>query len=188
MNEKIDFQHIIETKCNKFAGEESSLKKTIWIGLLGLMLVSIVSVWLFVSYARQPSENGFKIVFLETNTVLISDVDVLSYNWTNQEMALTDEASERLIGIGDSLYSFTGFVIIIDEDESYRGVFRSAVMSAIPGPPKISILFPSIVFPSENENPNAMRMFYPGFEPPSDQLEENTRLFQYFEAASKLIY
>ncbi len=164
------------------------MKKSILIGFLGLILASIASVWLFVGYVMQPSEEGFRIVFLQNNTLLISDVDVISYNWTSHEMTITDEASERLAGIGDSLYSFTGFVIKIDEDEIYRGVFRSAIMSAIPGPPRISILFPSIVFPSEDENLNAIRMFYPGFEPPSDQPEENTRLFQYFESAHKLIY
>jgi hypothetical protein len=136
----------------------------------------------------QPSERRFRIIFLENNTLLISDADILLYNWTSQEIRITDIASERLVRFGDSLYSFTGFVIKIDEDEIYRGVFRSAIMSAIPSPPRISILFPSIAFPSENENHNAIRMFYPWFEPPSDQPEENERLFQYFKAARKIIY
>jgi len=85
--------------------------------------------------------------------------------------------------MGDRLYSFTGFLIRIDGEEVYRGVFRSAFMSAISDPPKISILFPS-----EIENHNAIRMFYPGFEPPSDQPEANAKLVEYFEESNKLSY
>ena len=134
------------------------------------------------------SEEVFRLVYLENNTVLISDADIVSYNLTSQEIAITDGASERLTGLGDGLYSFTGFVISIDGEEVYYGVFRSAFMSAIPGPPRISILFPSMLFPSETENHNAIRMFYPVFEPPSDQLEANARFVEYFEEANKLSY
>ena len=86
----------------------------------------------------QQSETGFRLVFVENNDVLISDSDILSYNWTSQEIALSEGSSERLIQMGDSLYSFAaGFVIRIDGEEVYRGVFRSPIMSAIPAPPKI---------------------------------------------------
>jgi len=164
------------------------MKRSIWIGLVLIVLGSISVVWFFREYVTPPSEAGFKIIYLENNDVLISDADILSYNWTSQEIAITDAASERLMGMGDSLYSFTGFVIRIDGEEVYRGVFRSAFMSAIPGPPRISILFPSMLFPSQTENRNAIRMFYPSFEPPSDQPEENAKLSEYFEEANKLSY
>ena len=88
----------------------------------------------------------------------------------------------------NKLYSFTGFLITIDGDEVYRGVFRSAIMSAIPGPPKICILFPSMLLQSGIENHNAIRMFYPRFEPPSDQPEANIKFSKYFEEANKLVY
>jgi hypothetical protein len=53
-------------------------------------------------------------------------------------MAITPEASERLTALGD-LYSFTGFVIKIDGEEIYRGIFREYTMSALPASPRISI-------------------------------------------------
>jgi hypothetical protein len=59
-------------------------------------------------------------------------------------------------------------------------------MSAVPSPPRISALFPSMLFPSQTENRNAIRMFYPGFEPPSDLPEANARIFEYFEDTGKL--
>ena len=121
--------------------------------------------------------------------MLISEPDILSYNWTSQEIAITDAASHRLIERGDSLYSFTnGFVIKIDGEEVYRGVFRMAIHSAIPSPPQISIMFPSMLFPSETENYRALRMFYPFFEPPSDQAEANAKFSQHFETAGKMLY
>jgi len=93
------------------------------------------------------------------------------------------------VDIGDSLYSFdNGFVIRMNGEEVYRGVFRTAIMPAIPSPPRISILFPSMLFPSETENHNAIRMFYPASEPPNDEPEANAKFFQCFEDVDKLTY
>lgn len=146
-------------------------------------------LWIYTIYMMQQSEAGFRLVFLENNDVLISDSDVLSYNWTSQEITLSDGSSERLIQMGDSLYSFTaGFVIRIDGEEVYRGVFRSPIMSAIPAPPKISIMFPNVVFPSSTPDDHAMRMFYPSFQPPNDQPEQNAILAEYFGGANRLTH
>jgi len=165
------------------------MKRWVWTGLVLVILVSISALWLFRGHIAQSPETEFRIVSLENNALIISDADILSYNWTSQEIAITDEASDRLVGMGDSLYSFaSGFVIRINGEEVYRGVFRAAYMSAIPESPRISILFPSMLFPSETENRNAIRMFYPWFDPPSDQPEENARLFDYFEDVNKLSY
>jgi len=165
------------------------MKRSVWLGLCLVVLASFSAFWFLKSNVTPPLEDEFRMVSLENNVLLISDADILSYNWTSQEIAITDVASERLVDIGDSLYSFdNGFVITIDGEEVYRGVFRTAVMSAIPSPPRVSILFPSMLFPSETENHNIIRMFYPGFEPPSDQLEANARFFQYFEDVDKLTY
>ena len=89
--------------------------------------------------------------------------------------------------MGD-LYAWAGFVVKIDGVEVYRGVFRAHTMSAIPAPPSITILFPSVVLPSETENYGAIRMFYPSFQPPGDLPANNARLLQYFDRANKLVY
>jgi hypothetical protein len=165
------------------------MKKTIWIIIALTVLVPISTMWLFRNYANPPAESGFKMISLQNNALLISESDILSYNWTSHEMAISDEASQRLLGYGDSLYSFTGgFVIRIDGEELYRGVFRAIYMSAIPAPPKISILFPAIFYPSSTENPKALIMFYPSGEPQSNQTEANKKLFQYFEKTNKLTF
>ncbi len=156
------------------------------MALIALTLVA--ALWLFRDKVALPSENGFEIVSPQNNTVLLSDDDVLSYNWTSQEMNISNVASERLLAIGDNLYSFNeGFVIRINGTKVYEGIFRAAYMSAIPAPPKISILFPAIFWPSSTENPEGLMMFYPSGEPPSDQPIANAKLLQYFEEANKLI-
>jgi hypothetical protein len=165
---------------------ESRMRRRIWIGLFLVVLTSISALWFFGSYVTQPSEAGFRIYSLQNNALLISDADILSYNWTSQEMTITPEASGRLTETGD-LYSFTGgFVIKIDGEEIYRGIFREYTMSAIPTPPKISILFPSASYPFESVNRGAMRMFFPSFQPPSDQPVNNAEILNYFEKINKL--
>lgn len=166
------------------------MKRGVWIGLALIVLVLVTALYfLESSMVKEPSEEGFRIVASQDNVVLISDVDVLSYNWTSQEMSITDAASQRLLGLGDSLYSFSaGFIIKINGEEIYRGVFRAAYMSAIPAPPKISILFPSLTYPSGVENPKAMMLFYPSGKLPTDQSEANTKLSNYFEKVNKLTY
>ena len=165
------------------------MKTSTYIGALLPVLVQISVAWYFGKDAAQPSQAGFKLVSLEDNAVLVSDPDVLYYNWTSQEIAITDEASQRLLERGDSLYNMTsGFIITINGEEVYRGVFRMAVHSAIPPAPQISILFPSMLFPSETQNYGSMRLFYPFFEPPDDQPEANAKFYQHFENSGKMIY
>jgi len=163
------------------------MRRRILITSALILATLILVVGLFVGSMESPSKEGFTLTFLENNVLLISDADVVSYNVTSQEIAITEIASERLLDIGDKLYNFTGFVIRIDGEEVYGGVFRSAIMSAIPGSPRICVLFPSMGLQSGIENNNAIRMFYPGFEPPSDQSEANAKFNDYFEQANKLI-
>ena len=173
--------------CREF-GIESTMKRRIWVSFLLVVLASLSALWFFGGYMMQPSEAGFRIYSLQNNALLISDADILSYNWNNQEMAITPEASERLTEM-ENLYSYsTEFVIKIDGEEIYRGIFRNASMSAIPESPIICILFPSVLFPSPSENYGAIRMFYPFFQPPSDQPVNNAKIFQYFEKINKLEY
>ena len=165
-------------------------KRNTWAGL-GLVVLVLASALFFLGnyLTKKTSQEGFRLVFVENNALLISDDDILSYNWTSQEMTLTDSASQRLLAFGNDLYRYSeGFIITINGEEVYQGIFRAGYMSAIPAPPKISILFPSLFFPTGVENPKALMMFYPSGKPPGDQTEANQRLSDYFEQRNKLIY
>ena len=163
------------------------MRRRILISATLIFVMLILVLGLFLDSMNSPSKEEFTLIFLENNVLLISDADVVSYNVTSQEIAITEIASERLLGMSDELYSFMGFVIRIDGEVVYQGMFRSAIMSAIPGPPRICVLFPSMFLQSEIENNNAIRMFYPGFEPPSDQSQANAKFIDYFRQANKLI-
>jgi len=167
------------------AHQVNHLKKLIWISLLIIVLIASVSaVWVFRDNLFPSSKEGFSLVVLNDNTVLLSDSDVLSFNVTSQEIALTDVAVPRLKNVGDNLYSFSNVVAFrINGEEIYQGIFRSAEMSAIPELPKISILYPS-----DLQNDHAIRLFYPGFEPPSELSEMNSKFTQYFQDEGKLIH
>jgi hypothetical protein len=164
------------------------MKKLIIVSLLLILLVALTAAWVFRDTWSPPSEVGFRMVSLNDNIVLLSDEDMVTFNVTSQEIALSDEASQRLTQFGDSLYSFTNVVALrVNGEEIYQGVFRSAVMSALPASPKIAILYPAVYFPSDAENDHTIRLFYPSFEAPSDLSEENAKLAQYFAEAGKLI-
>ena len=163
------------------------MRRRILVSAALIFATLILVIGLFLGSIESPLKEGFTLTLIENNVLLISDAEVVSYNVTSQELAITENASERLVGMGDELYSFGGFVIRIDGEEVYQGVFRSAIMSAIPGPPRICVLFPSMFLQSGIERNNAIRMFYPGFEPPSDQIEANAKFRDYFGQATKLI-
>jgi hypothetical protein len=59
-------------------------------------------------------------------------------------------------------------------------------MSAVPEPPTIAILYPSITFPEGTEKPNMIRLFYPSFTPPSSMHAMNTKLAGFFEDTYRL--
>jgi hypothetical protein len=181
----VELSYIMDS--NRVSRGRGVMKRTIWVALLLVLLLSVSTVWFFVGRSTPPSLTGFRITTIGTNVTLISDADILSYNWTSQEMAITPQASARL-NATKGLYNWTGFVITIDGGVAYGGVFRAYTMSAIPAPPAISILFPSVTFPSQSTNYGAMRMFYPGFQPPGDQSASNVKLIQHFQKTNRLTY
>lgn len=167
------------------------MKKQVIFGLLAI-IIAVASVVVYQSTLGSASENkpatGFTMVYLSDNSTLLSDADILSFNSTSQEFTLTQNASLRLQQAGHGLYNFTNTVSIrINVEEIYQGIFRSAVMSAIPQPPTVSILYPSITFPEGTEKGNAMRLFYPSFTPPSDMQAMNAKLVVFFEDTNRLV-
>jgi hypothetical protein len=167
------------------------LKKQIIIGLFAL-IIAVAAVVIYQSTLGSASENkpatGFTMVYLSDNSTLLCDADVLSFNSTSQEFTLTQNASQRLQQVGNSLYNFTNPVSIrVDGEEIYQGIFRSIVMSAVPEPPTVAILYPSVTYPDCTEKENAMRLFYPSFELPSDMQAMNIKLTDFFEETNRLI-
>lgn len=166
------------------------MNKQVIFGLLAIIL-AVAAIVVYQSTLGNAVENkpatGFTVVYLSDNSTLISDADVLSFNSTSQEFTLTQNASQRLQQLGYSLYNFTNTVSVrINGEEIYKGIFRNAAMSAVPQPPTVAILYPSITFPEGTQIDNVMRLFYPSFTPPSDMQTMNTKLVNFFEDTNRL--
>jgi hypothetical protein len=168
------------------------LKKIGWISFLVVICIVAVAAtaWVYKDNLLPSSKerSGLTLTSQIDHSMLLSDVDVVSFNLTSQEIILTEAASQRLIAMTDSLYNFTNvYLLKLNGEEIYQGIFRSVVMSALPAPPKVAILYPSFDFSSNTENDHAIRLFYPSFQPPSDLSEMNEKIAQYFQDAGKLI-
>lgn len=166
------------------------MNKQVIFGLLAIIL-AVAAIVVYQSTLGKAVENkpatGFTVVYLSDNSTLISDADVLSFNSTSQEFTLTQNASQRLQQLGYSLYNFTNTVSVrINGEEIYKIIFRNAAMSAVPQPPTVAILYPSITFPEGTQIDNVMRLFYPSFTPPSDMQTMNTKLVNFFEDTNRL--
>lgn len=166
------------------------MKKQAILSLLAI-IIAVAAVVIYQSTLGSASENkpatGFTMLYLSDNSTLLSDADILSFNSTSQEFTLTQNASQSLQQFGYSLYNFTNPVSIrINSEEIYRGIFRNAAMSAVPQPPTIAILYPSITFPEGTQKDNVMQLFYPSFTPPSEMSALNTKLLDFFGNTSRL--
>lgn len=166
------------------------MKKQIIIGILLVVIVAVSAALIYETGLLSSSpkdKTGFTMVYLSDNYTLLSDSDVLSFNSTSQEILLTDEAAQRLQQTGHSVYNFTNTVSIrINGEEINQGIFRSAAMSAVPQPPIVAILYPSITFPEGTEKDNVMRLFYPSFTPPDSMQGMNTKLADFFKDTNRL--
>jgi hypothetical protein len=123
------------------------LKKQAIAGILLIVVIAVAAVLIYqnslTSTPESTHNDEFAMICLSDNSTLLSDSDVLSFNSTSQEFNLSDAAVQRLQAAGDNLYNFTNPVSIrVNGEEIYRGIFRSAVMSAVPEPPTIAILIP----------------------------------------------
>jgi hypothetical protein len=161
------------------------LKKQVYVGILMVVIVAVAALLVFQSGlldSPHHDNTGFTMVSLNDNSVLLYDSDVLQFNSTSQELLLTDTASQRLQSLGINLYNFSNVVSIrVNGEEIYRGIFRNAAMSAVPQPPTIAILYPSITFPEGTVKNCTIQLFYPSFTPPSDMQAMNTKLTNFFE-------
>lgn len=166
------------------------MKKQVIFGLLAIV-IAVAAVVVYQSTLGHASENkpatGFTMVYLSDNYTLITDTDIVSFNSTSQEFTLTQNASERLQQLGYTLYNFTNTVSIrVNGEEIYRGIFSNAAMSAVPQPPIVAILYPSITFPEGTQIDNVMRLFYPSFTPPDSMSTMNAKLVAFFEDTNRL--
>jgi hypothetical protein len=167
--------------------------KLVWASILAVVGISLAGVagawWVYNENSLVPKQDeGFVLALNDGSVPLLSDADIVSFNLTSQEIAITDNASERLANLGNGLYNFSSvYIFSVNGEEVYQGIFRSVIMSAVPSSPKIAILYPSFDYLTNEENNHAIRLFYPNFEVPGIQTENNAKLVAYFQGAGKVV-
>jgi hypothetical protein len=120
----------------------------------------------------------FCLYKLENNQLIISDVDIISYNKTSHEIRLTIEAVKKIEEIQTDLYG--QFVIKINGNEVYKGTFV---------PPYVSRSYDSteiIIVPIIEDNIIRIQMGYPATEVSGEDPRNNVSLFEHFDKTNKL--
>jgi len=92
-----------------------------------VILLVISGAYLLLSVLR-PSEEGFGIYLLESGELVISDMEIISYNKTSHEIELTDAGVAKIESIEVPMNG-TGFVVKVGGEEVYRGAFWSPISS-----------------------------------------------------------
>ncbi len=96
------------------------LNKELALGVIIPLLIGIAIVgWLFLSH--QPQE-GFGIYLLDSNELVISDEDIVSYNITSHEIKLTAGGAEKIRALKVPVTG-SPFVIKINGKAIYNGSF-----------------------------------------------------------------
>ena len=99
--------------------------KVIFATIVVLLLFTGAYILLFI---MAPSEEGFGIYLLEPDELVISDLEIISYNKTSHNIKLTDAGVEKIESLQVPLNG-AGFVIKVDGEEIYRGAFWSPISS-----------------------------------------------------------
>ena len=89
-------------------------------------------------------------------TPLISNADIVSYNWATQEIELTPEAFQRIVALHVPTTG-TAFVVCVDDSPVYWGAFWTPISSqSFQG---VTISMP---FKSQTNNMIKLELGYPG--------------------------
>ncbi len=150
------------------------------VALSAALLSTLVIIgWLFLNNLSQIPPEGFGIFSLENNELLISDVDIVSYNKSSHEIKLTDEGVEKIKALQVPVRG-KPFVVMLNGREMYNGSFWTPISS---------ISYSGIVIETlVHNNTIKIEMGYPTskfFEnkDPRDQSE----IFGHFQKVGKLV-
>lgn len=94
--------------------------------VLFIIGIAAISAWFVLGNQLQTTKEGFAIYLLDSNELVLSDKDIISYNKTSHEIKLNQDAMARMRAL--DLYG-KPFVIKLGNREIYDGSFSSEVSS-----------------------------------------------------------
>ena len=139
-------------------------------------LVTITASYLFLSFLK-PSDGGFSVYLLGSDELVISDLDIISYNKTSHEMKLTEAGVAKIEGLQAPLNG-TGFVVRIEGEEIYRGAFWSPISSL----PYHGVVIETVV----TDNTVKIEAGYPPSQFQDEDPRDNPKIFDYLARIGKL--
>ena len=132
------------------------------------------------AYSELNARGRFGIYLSETNKLAISDQDIVWYNKTSYDIKLTLEGVEKIKALPVSVFG-APFVVRIDGIEVCNGSFVTPI-SSIPAPPS-EIIIETLV---QNDTIH-IQMGYPPSQFGGQDLRDNPKIFDYFQAIGKLV-
>jgi len=142
-----------------------------------VVLLVITGTYLLLSFMT-PSVDGFGIYLLESGELVISDLEIVSYNKTSHEIKLTDAGVEKIEGLQMPLNG-AGFVIKVEGEEIYCGAFWSPISSL----PYHGVVIEILVI----NNSVKIDAGYPSSQFQGEDPRDNPKVFDYLEKVGKLI-
>lgn len=164
-----------------FLDENMRLSKKSVLGVIVLLLAGIAVVgWLLLG--QQP-QRGFEIYLSESNKLVISDEDIVSYNKTSHKIKLNEQGLRRMKALDLYLYQKT-FIVKLNGEEVYKGAFWSSISSqSYSGIVIVDVILirngmtDSITIEKGYPSPD----FFEGIDP-----RNNPEIFDYFQKIRKL--
>ena len=150
-----------------------------------LIGVAVIIGWLILGNQLQV-QKGFEVYLSENNELVISDKDIMFYNWTSHQIRLNVEGIDRIKGMDffEKLYH-KSFVVMLNGREMYNGSFWSDMDSM----PYSSIAILDIIAVQDGKT-DTLRIegcypsvqFCKGVDP-----RNNSEIFDYFKSIGKLV-
>jgi hypothetical protein len=141
----------------------------------------IIGGWFILNDLHLSSSGEFGLYLVETDELIISDRDIISYNKTIHEIKLTKGGVERLKGL--DLYQ-KNFVIKLNGIEMYEGAFWSYLSSRIYE--GIVILDINLIQEDVTDSITIEPWYPPGLFTGPEDPRLNTEIFNYFQKIGKL--
>ena len=149
--------------------------KVIFATIVVLLIITGTYLLLFVI---TPSEEGFDIYLLESDELVISDLEIISYNKTSHKIILTDVGVEKIKDLQVPLNG-TSFVIKVEGEEIYRGAFWSPISSLI----YHGVVIETVV----TNNSVKIEAGYPSSHFQGKDPRANPKMFDYLNRVGKMI-
>src|SRR4030042_1944486 len=104
------------------------MNRRINTGITIIIILIIILIYLFLNYISQITERKFGVYLLENDELVISDIDIVSYNKTSQVMELTEGGADKIQNLKVEMEG-KPFVIKLDGREMYNGSFWTSISS-----------------------------------------------------------